>query len=552
MSGHEEQPIQRASPRRLTAAGIADLFIPGLGHAIVGRRRAAVVFFAPVAIAIAVILALYVTGGLTAIAAWVVTPGVLPTLAVANIAFGVWRIVASLDAARGTRRPKLAFGVLVPAAFAFVLIPHLWLGSTIAATSDFLDGTFAHGPEVTQEPDDTPPPGWTYAPDVEETEGPSFSLDPSFTPGPTGTPRPPMTSGTGSLPGLNVSVPWQRPGAVPWGNDGRFDLLLLGSDAGRDRWSRRMDVMLLVEIDVATGKVAMIVIPRNMVNAPFPPGPARDAVACGCFQRLLNALYVEATVLHPDRWPGTGAVSGIGAVRSVISEITGRPIDAVLVADMWGVIKVVDAMGGIDINVPSSVYDAKYSDPVYGRIELYIKAGKQHFDGRLALAYARSRHQDSDYGRMARQQTLLLAIREQIGPKTILNAPDLFNAAKGFTWTDLPRDSLPNLVTLFSKAEDASVKHLRIVPPTYPSYLTTSELTKIRKDIAALLGVPPPPTQSPSLGPTTGPSGSPFVSPAPTPTHTPTPTPTHTPPPPTNTPPPPTESPVPSESPGSS
>lgn len=536
MSGREATPTKQPSPGRLTAAGVADLFIPGLGHAVVGRQRAAVLFFAPVALAIAVGLGLYASGGLTAILAWVVTPGVLPLLAIANIAFGVWRIAAAFDAARGTSKPKLAFGVLVPAAFLFVLVPHLWLGSTIAATSDFLDSTFANGPEVTDEPDDTPPPGWTYAPDPEETEviEPSFSLDPSFTPGPTGTPRPPMTSGTGNLPGLNVSVPWQRPGAVPWGNDGRFDLLLLGSDAGRDRWSRRMDVMLLVEIDVATGKVAMIGLPRNLYNAPFPPGAARDAVACGCFKDLLNALYVEATIRHPDRWPGTGAVSGIGAVRSVVSEITGRPIDAVVVADLWGMIKVVDAMGGLDINVPSPVYDKSYPDPVYGRIELYIKAGKQHLDGRLALAYARSRHQDSDYGRMARQQTLLLAVRDQIGPATILNAPDLFNAAKGFTWTDLPRDSLPNLVELFGKSAHASVKHLRIVPPTYPSYLTTSELLKIKQAIAALLGVPPPPTPTPSLGPT--PSGSPSA----TPTHTPAPTHTPTPPPPT---PAPTESP---------
>jgi LCP family protein required for cell wall assembly len=494
------------------------------------------------------LLVLFANGGFTGILAWVVTPGVLPLLAVLNIALGVWRIAASLDAARGTSKPKLAFGVLVPAAFLFVLVPHLWLGSTIAATSDFLDSTFANGPEVTEEPDDTPPPDWTYAPDAEETEGPIVTLDPSFTPGPTGTPRPPMTSGAGNLPGLNVSVPWQRPGAVPWGNDGRFDLLLLGSDAGRDRWSRRMDVMLLVEIDVATGKVAMIGLPRNLYNAPFPPGPAHDAVACGCFKDLLNALYVEATVRHPDLWPGTGAVAGIGAVRSVVSEITGRPVDAVVVADLWGMIKVVDAMGGIDINVPSAVYDSSYPDPVYGRIELYIKAGKQHFDGRLALAYARSRHMDSDYGRMARQQTLLLAVRDQMGPQTILNAPDLFNAAKGFTWTDLPRDSLPNLVELFGKAAHATVKQLRIVPPTYPSYLTPAELLKIKQAVAALLGVPPPPTPTPTVGP----SASPTTGTSPTPTHTPapthTPTPTHTPAP-TDTAPPPTETPTPTGTP---
>jgi LCP family protein required for cell wall assembly len=543
------RPARHVSPGRFTAAGIADLFIPGLGHAFVGRRRAALLFFVPVAVGVAGLVALYASGGFTAILAWVVTPGVLPFLFAVNIVLGAWRIAASLDAARGTSRPKLAFGVLMPAAFVFVLVPHLWLGSVISATSDFLDSTFANGPEVSEEPDDTPPPGWTYAPDVEDTDTPepSYSLDPSITPGPTGTPRPPMTSGTGTLPGLNVSVPWQRPGAVPWGDDGRFDLLLLGSDAGPDRWSRRMDVMLLVEIDVATGKVAMIGLPRNMYNAPFPPGAARDAVACGCFKDLLNALYVEATARHPDRWPGTGAAAGIGAVRAVVSEITGRPVDAVLVADLWGVIKVVDAMGGIDINIPSSVYDARYPDPVYGKIEMSLPAGKQHLNGREALFYARSRHQDSDYGRMARQQTLLLAIRDQIGPETILNAPDLFNAAKGFTWTDLPRDSLPNLVTLFSKAADASVKHLRLVPPTYPSYLTSSELTQIRNAIANLLGVPPPPTPSPSIEPSIEPSTSPSAPPSPSPASSPSPapTPTATAPPPTGTLPPPSQTPAP-------
>jgi polyisoprenyl-teichoic acid--peptidoglycan teichoic acid transferase len=293
-------------------------------------------------------------------------------------------------------------------------------------------------------------------------------------------------------------VPWQRPGAIPWGDDGRFDLLLLGSDAGPDRWSRRMDVMLLVEVDVATGKVAMIGLPRNLINAPYPPGAAHDATSCGCLRDLLNALYVEATITHPDRWPGTGAVKGIGAVRSVVSELTGRPIDAVLVADLWGMLKVVDAMGGINIDIPYAVSDDDYPDPVWGHIAMSLPAGRQHLDGRHALFYARSRHQDSDYGRMQRQQTLLLAIRDQIGPATILNAPALASAAKGFVWTDLPRESLPNLVTLFGKADNASVKHLRIVPPTYDDWLTPVEITKIQHDIAALLGVAPPPTPAPS------------------------------------------------------
>ena len=503
-------------------AGLLGLLIPGAGHAFVGRRRAALVFVAPLVALLGVAGFLYLQGGLAGLVAFVVTPGVLPALAVLNVAALGWRIVAGVDAARRTTRPWPTAALMGAAIFLLVLLPHVWIGSTIAATSDFLDSTFASNPELTDDPnateppDDTPPPEWfgngIQGPSLEDRDS-GIPLPP--TPAPTRVPTGPMTAGTGTLPGLNVSVPWQRPGAVPWGDDGRFDLLLLGSDAGPNRWSRRMDVMLLVEVDVATGKVAMIGLPRNLINAPFPPGSAAyNENACHCLRGLLNSLYVDATVFHPGDWPGTGAVKGIGAVRSVVSTLTGRPIDAVLVADLWGMLKVVDAMGGIDIDIPYAVSDDVYPDPIYGHIPMSLPAGKQHLDGRHALFYARSRHQDSDYGRMQRQQILLLAIRDQIGPETILNAPALAGAAKGFVWTDLPRSSLPNLVTLFGKAESASVRQLRIVPSTYPEWLTPAEITKIQHDIAKLLGVAPPPTPSPS------PSPNPSPSPVPSPTDT--------------------------------
>ena len=117
---------------------------------------------------------------------------------------------------------------------------------------------------------------------------------------------------------------------------------------------------------------------------------------------------------------------------------------------------------------------------------------------------------------MARQQTFLLALRKQIGPATVFNAPALFDAAKGFTWTDLPREALPALGDLFDKAAHASVKQLRIVPTRYSTILTPGEVIRIRADIAALLGVPPPPTPSPT--PTAVPTAVPTDTPIPTPT----------------------------------
>jgi LCP family protein required for cell wall assembly len=501
-------------------AGLLGMIMPGAGHALVGRRRLALLFGVPVLVLAAAWVILYLLSGRTSLLGFLLTPGVLPALAVVNLVLAVWRIAAGLDAARRLRPSRAALGALGVATVVLVLVPHLLVGRIIGSANDFLDSMFASGPSSSQqEPAASDMPvgsdGGFIVPEGDLQD--SWNL--ATAPEPTAklAPRRPMGPGTGTLPPLGAAVPWARPGATPWGSDGRFDLLLLGSDAGADRWSRRMDVMLLVEIDVASGKVAMIGLPRNLQNAPFPPGPARAAVSCGCLSGLLNEMYVEATVTHPARWPGTGAVKGIGAVRSMIEQLTGRPVDAVLVADLWGVIKVVDAMGGLDINIPAPVHDGNYPDPILGDIVLDIPAGHQHLDGRMALAYARSRHQDSDYGRMARQQTELLALRAQIGPATVFNAPALFDAAKGFAWTDLPREALPSLADLFDRAAHASVKQLRIVPSRYSSYLNPAEVTRIQADIAALLGVPPPPTPTPSPSPTPVPSDVPTAAPTPTP-----------------------------------
>ena len=498
----EDEGVKPASPNRTRSAispvraALLTTLLTGAGHWLRGNRRQAALFAAPLLSLLAVALFVTLVGGTTQLLIILVTPGALLALGLLNLVIGGWRLGATAHVVRGSQLPTRDRAVVVIAALLLIVAPHIAVGRSLIAFDELLNETFA---EVSPSPEPN-------ASETDFTDGsPSPSSSISASPGTV----PPRGGGTGTLPSLTVTTPWARPGAIPWGDDGKFDLLLLGSDAGADRWSRRMDVMLLVEVDVATGRVAMFGFPRNMVNVPLPPGAARNASPCGCFKKLLNELYTDATFYYPQLWPGEGSVSGIAAVRDTISELTQRPIDAVLVADLWGVIKVVDAMGGIDMNVTEPIYDKNYPDPVLGSIQLRIGSGLQHFDGRLALAYARSRHQDSDYGRMRRQQALLLALRDQLGAATILNAPALAAAAKGYVWTDLPRSSLPNLVDLFSRAATAPVRLYRFAPSAYPAYLTPATIAKIRNVIASAFPVVATPSPSPSDSPSISPDASP-------------------------------------------
>ncbi|MEI6849027.1 MAG: LCP family protein [bacterium] len=480
----------------MVRAVLLTLLLPGLGHWRRGDRRHAVLFASlPLALVVVTLITL-AAGGTTRLLIILVTPGALPLLGALNLLLAGWRLSALVHFTRGLRLPRRDKIIAFVATLLLIAAPHLAIGRSLIAFDELLNETFA---------DASPIPSASFDPIASGVGSPSLDASPVASPGSSVD----RGSGTGTLPSLTVTTPWARPGEIPWGDDGKFDLLLLGSDAGTDRWSRRMDVMLLVEVDVATGRVAMFGFPRNMVGVPLPPGAARNASPCGCFHKLLNEVYTDATFYYPHLWPGEGSVSGIAAVRATISELAQRPIDAVLVADLWGVIKVVDAMGGVDMNVTEPIYDKNYPDPVLGSIQLRIDSGQQHFNGRLALAYARSRHQDSDYGRMRRQQALLLAIRDQLGAATILNAPALATAAKGYVWTDLPRNSLPNLVDLFSRAATAQVHLYRFAPSAYPAYLNAATIAKIRGVIANAFPAVPSPSPSPSNSPSTSPDASP-------------------------------------------
>ncbi|MGH2408506.1 MAG: LCP family protein, partial [Candidatus Limnocylindrales bacterium] len=309
-------------------------------------------------------------------------------------------------------------------------------------------------------------------------------------------------------PGETFAGPTTPPLPQPFA-DGRLDILLVGADAGPGRWSLRTDTLIVLSVDVNTGRAALFGIPRNLIGVPLGP-ESKAAYACGCFPDLINALYVYASA-HPKYFPGTDDTRGLLAVQGAISQLTGLRLDGMVVVKLNGFVKLVDAIGGVDIKVPYAIHDSRYPlENGKGYIVLNITKGQHHFDGSQALAFARSRHQDSDYGRMQRQQITLTALAKQLtGDQSIITqVPELLAIAKDNLWTNLNVDDLSQFIELALRADIAHMAHITFIPPKYPEVMTPAEITRIQSVTANALTTPlPTPTPSPSPKPT--PSGSP-------------------------------------------
>jgi len=284
---------------------------------------------------------------------------------------------------------------------------------------------------------------------------------------------------------------WTPMPIPPWKSDGRLNLLLVGGDAGPGRWSLRTDTMMLLSVDIATARAALFGIPRNLINVPLGPQSAK-AFACACFPDLLNALYVYAGK-HPESFPG-GEARGYLALQAAVGALTGAPIDGMLVVDLNGFVRLVDALGGIDINVPYAIYDSHYPlENGSGDVPIYIKAGQQHMSGHVALEYARSRHQDDDYHRMQRQQSVLLALRRAVKPCNLVpKIPQLIDIAGDSLWTNLSPKDMPDLLALAQRVDASKVARFAFNPPTIPEYLTARAVGKVHAMVAnAFVGATP-------------------------------------------------------------
>ncbi len=165
-----------------------------------------------------------------------------------------------------------------------------------------------------------------------------------------------------------------------------FTVLVLGTDQRPDERGRdpgRTDSIMLVSTG-PSGGVAMVSIPRDLW-VPIP----------GAGEGRINTAYRIGELNRPG--------GGAALAQRAVGDALGVHVDRVVLVDMAAVRGIVDQLGGIDVDNPALLVDDAYPTDDYGTKRIEIPAGRQHLDGEMALAYARTRHQDSDFGRMARQ-----------------------------------------------------------------------------------------------------------------------------------------------------
>jgi anionic cell wall polymer biosynthesis LytR-Cps2A-Psr (LCP) family protein len=175
--------------------------------------------------------------------------------------------------------------------------------------------------------------------------------------------------------------------------------------------------------------------------------------------------------------------------------------------------RMIDAVGGVDIDVKEAV-----DDPEYGADGYHIDKGRHHLDGEAALSYVRSRKGlgDSDFTRAGRQQQILVALRNAVtrDGSLLWRLPDLLEAVGDTVRTDLPVGRLPELAAIADEIGDDALVRAIIRHPLVKSRNTRygSSLDPNLKAIAAMAA---------ELFPEPGGVPVPWPSPKPKPTRTP-------------------------------
>jgi LCP family protein required for cell wall assembly len=284
-------------------------------------------------------------------------------------------------------------------------------------------------------------------------------------------PKPKATDLSTSFPGL-TQTPTQIPievTPVPWNSNQRVTILMLGLDY-RD-WvanmgAPRSDTMFLVTIDPITNQGGMLSIPRDLwVEIP------------GFGFNRINTAYMFGEAYH---LPGGGP----GLAMQVVENLLGVPIQYYAVVEFSTFEKLIDEIGGIDVEVKERIKIA----PI-GRNAMWLDPKPYHLDGAEALAYARVRkYGGGDFGRAERQQQVALAVIDRVVgfdmiPTLVTKAPSLYQGLSEGIRTNLSLDEMIALGWLVVQVPRENIRQGVIGPPNMIAYVTRPDGAQVLRAI---------------------------------------------------------------------
>jgi LCP family protein required for cell wall assembly len=483
-----QQP-QEPRPRARSAfsAAFLSLIFPGLGHAY-ARAWYRAVGFAAAPFLLLALLAGAVLSYKIEVLGVALQPPVLVAILVGNVVAYLYRIVAAVDAYRvvrylnrvaegGSGRLGPARAPLAPISLAGLLAVVLVMGGAHAAVA-YYDLQALTAVENIFNPSDTGVGPAAVSPTPAGSAGPSASAGAA-------SPQP-------SLPPPASGAPVVAPSVIPWNGTGRLNILLIGTDKRPDEGTWNTDTLIVASIDPTSRQVALFSLPRDTVDVPLPPIPAR-AVFGATYASKINSLYLQAQA-RPDLFPG----GGHEALKDTLGYLYGIPINYYVEVDFTGFKTVVDALGGVTINVQVPVVDDDYPGD-NGALRVYIQTGVQRMSGSQALIYARSRHGSNDFDRASRQQRVLLSLRQQADFATLIQRlPALVQSTSSAVKTDFPIDKLPALIDLASRIDITNVRSFVFAPPYYGTegypggiYELTPNVARIRAAVAGAFNFDP-------------------------------------------------------------
>ncbi|QJW44589.1 LCP family protein [bacterium BFN5] len=245
----------------------------------------------------------------------------------------------------------------------------------------------------------------------------------------------------------------------------KMNIMVLGVDERSDDVGRS-DTLFVVTVDTNTKEVAMLSIPRD--TRVKIPGHGYDKI---------NHAYAEG---------------GHTLSQKAVEGLLGIPIDRYILIDFTSFHKIVDAIGGVNIDVEKRMY---YEDPYDGKDGLVIdlKPGLQHLDGNAAIQYVRYRDEEGDIGRVQRQQKFIKALMKEVAsPSVITRIPAIIQQVSSAVKTDMSTTEMLSMAKILNDAYKNGLKTDMV--PGKPAFISDisywlPDVVALRQHLAQTLGV---------------------------------------------------------------